>query len=603
MQNDIELLRISTAGSVDDGKSTLIGRMLHDCHSIFEDQYLSVKKTCDKVGKEVDLAFLLDGLKAEREQGITIDVAYRYFSTPKRRFIIADVPGHEQYTRNMMTGASNSNLALILCDARKGLLIQSKRHLFIAALLGIPHVLVVVNKMDLVDYDQKIFNKIKQDFSDFCSKLNIKDLQFTPVSALKGDMVVDRGHNMPWYNGRTILDYLENIQITADRNLIDFRFPVQSVVRPNQDFRGYTGKIEGGIIRRGDRVRILPANNKSSIKEIYVNGSRQDYAFNPLSALLSLEDELDISRGDMIVKEQNMSEVSDNFEATVCWMSDEPLAENKNYIIKHTSRTSNGFVERLRYRINMDDLHREEKSKLYLNEMGRVYIRTQDSLSFDPYQKNRHTGNFIIIDPISKNTVGAGIINKKVKNAETGGYIHRVKDNKGGVMWFTGLSGSGKSTIADKLYVVLKNMGVRCERLDGDIVRQALTRDLGFSKEDRDKNIERVSYVAGLLSKHDVLVLATFISPYKEHRKTASFHTDKFLEVFVDAPLDICIKRDVKGLYKKALNGEIDNFTGISAPYEAPDNPHICCQTHENTVDECVEQIIDYLYKNKFLQK
>lgn len=601
--DNMELVRICTAGSVDDGKSTLIGRLLHDCESVFEDQLLALEKSASKVGKEVDLAHLLDGLKAEREQGITIDVAYRYFSTPKRRFVIADVPGHEQYTRNMVTGASTANVAMILVDARKGMLIQSKRHLFIASLLNIPHILIVVNKMDLMGYDQDVFNKIKNDFQEFSGKLNLKDLQFIPVSALKGEMVVERGNNMNWYSGRTLIDYMENIQIGSDKNMIDFRFPVQYVVRPNQDFRGYAGRVESGSIKKGEKVKIMPSGRTSRVESIYVHGERAEQAFAPQSALITLEDEIDISRGEMIVRENNLPMVGREIESTINWMGELPLELNKSYFIKHGTKTTRCYINKIRYRLNINDLHREETDKLKLNEMGRVIITVNEPLLFDAYSQNKNTGSFILIDEGTNNTVGAGIIIRKGGSSENIIESNKVKKNRGAVLWFTGLSGSGKSTIADKLHEVLQGLGARSERLDGDIVRESLTRDLGFSKEDRDKNIERVSYVAGLLSKHDVLVLASFISPYRANRELARQKANDFIEIFVDATLDTCIKRDVKGHYKKALAGEIESFTGISDPYEHPERPDLHIKTDETTLDECVEKIISYLKEKNYIEK
>ncbi|MBF0196770.1 MAG: sulfate adenylyltransferase subunit CysN [Planctomycetes bacterium] len=411
---ELELLRFSTAVSVDDGKSTLIGRLLYDTKTIFEDQIKSVQETCDRKGlQELDLALFTDGLAAEREQGITIDVAYRYFSTPKRKFIIADTPGHEQYTRNMVTGASTSNLAIILIDARKGVLIQSKRHAFISSLLGIPHVVVAINKMDLVDYDEDIYNSIRNDFVDFSSKMNIPDLSFIPVSALKGDNVVDRGENMPWYDGYTLLSYLENINIGADRNLIDFRFPVQSVIRPNQDYRGYAGVVESGVVRKGEEIVVLPSGIKSTIKAIDTFDGELDYAFAPQSVTLLLEDEVDISRGDTIVRPNNIPAVGRDFEAMICWMSEDPFDVNKKYIFKHTTQSFKGKVNELYYRIDMNTLHRQKTSALMLNEMGRVSVRTQKPLFYDSYDRNRATGHFIMIDEMNNNTVAAGMIMTK----------------------------------------------------------------------------------------------------------------------------------------------------------------------------------------------
>jgi bifunctional enzyme CysN/CysC len=599
----MELLRLTTAGSVDDGKSTLIGRLLHDCNAIFEDQLLSVKKSSEKRGNgELDFALLTDGLSAEREQGITIDVAYRYFTTTKRRFIIADVPGHEQYTRNMVTGASTADLAIILIDARKGLQIQTKRHLFVAALLGISHILMAVNKMDMVDYSQDIFNTIKRETVDFASKLNIKDLQFVPISALKGDMVVDRGKNMDWFGGRTIINYLENLEISTDRNLLDFRLPIQSVIRPNQDFRGYMGRIEGGVIHEGDEVTILPSVKKSKVKAIYVGNEKVDTAFNPQSVLLTLEDEIDVSRGEMLVRSKNLPDVSNHLETTVCWMSEESLKVGKSYLIKHTTRTTRGTFEILRHKINIDTLHREAGEELDVNEIGKLYLRTTEPLIFDAYNRNSNTGSFIVIDEFTNETVAAGIILSRTRDLDIREGASNVAASKGGVIWFTGLSGAGKTTIANKVYEQLSTLGVKCQQLDGDIMREVLCKDLAFSKEDRDTNIDRAAYVARLLAKHGVLVIASFISPYKAQRKVVRNSVDNFVEIFVNTPLEICEERDVKGLYAKARSGEIGNFTGISDPYEKPVNPEIELMTNGCSLEESVEKVMQYLRDNSYVE-
>ena len=414
----LELVRLTTAGSVDDGKSTLIGRLLFDCNAIFQDQLEAIKKASKQSGQEIDLSLITDGLAAEREQKITIDVAYRYFTTKKRRFIIADVPGHEQYTRNMVTGASTADIAIILVDARKGLLTQTKRHLFVASLLSIPHILVVVNKIDDMGYDQAVYEAIKKDVIDCATRLQIEDLQIMPISALRGDMVVNRGDKLNWYQGSTLYDYLENVQLVGDRNLIDFRFPVQNVLRPHQDFRGYAGKVEGGIIRKGDAVTVLPSGKQSKIKSIIYDDAEQTEAFAPQSVVLTLEDERDISRGEMIVRQKNLPEVGNHLEATICWFSETPMQPGKSYLIKHTTRTTRCQIDTLRYRLNIDTYHRESAKSLGLNEMGRVYLQTHIPLMFDPYYKNRNTGGFILIDEITNATIAAGVIVAKVKDAE-----------------------------------------------------------------------------------------------------------------------------------------------------------------------------------------
>ncbi len=595
-----ELITITTAGSVDDGKSTLIGRLLYDCDEIYEDQLDNLRKDEDGNVLGDDLALLTDGLSAEREQGITIDVAYRHFSRPKRKFIIADVPGHEQYTRNMATGASKANIAMILADARKGLLEQSKRHLFIASLLGISHIVIVVNKMDLMDYDQKVFEKIKEDFLSYASKMNIRDIEFIPTSAHKGDMVVRRGKNMDWYQGSTILSYLENTPVAIDRNLIDFRFPVQYVVRPNQDFRGFAGRVLGGSIKIGDEVTVLPSLKTSRVKEIYVGDKKVDYAFNPQSVLIALEDEIDVSRGDMIVRSKNLPIEGDNFEANLMWFSEQDLNKNKTYLIKHGAKTLRIKINEIKYKLDVLNLQQQKVDILKLNEIGRVSINASSSLTYDVYAKNKNTGSFIIIDELSNETAGAGIIISKGK-AKKKISVSPKKLKKGAVLWFTGLSGSGKSTIADALEKRLIEEGLMLERLDGDEVRKHLTLELGFSREDRDKNLDRVSYVAGLLAKHGVLVLATFVSPYISKRDEIRGRVNSFIEIYINASLDTCISRDVKGLYKKALAGEIKNFTGVSDPYEAPTNPEIEIKTDELSVEEGVEKVVEYLKGEKYI--
>ncbi len=411
MNTDKDLLRFVTAGSIDDGKSTLIGRLLYEAKGIYQDQLSAIREVTDRKGEsEIDLSLIVDGLKSEREQGITIDVAYRYFSTDKRKFIIADSPGHVQYTRNMVTAASTANLAIILIDARKGVLEQTKRHSFIAALLGIPHMLVAVNKMDMVEYSQKVFDKIKGDFLDFSSRLQIHDVRVMPLSALKGDMIKEKGGNMNWYQGGTLLDHLEDVNILSDRNLIDFRFPVQTVIRPNHDFRGYAGRIESGIIKSGDDIAVLPSGKKSRVRSVVAYDGELKEAFAPQSVVITLEDELDISRGDMLIRQRNVPEISDEFEAEICWMSEEPLQEGARYLLKHTTNIVSAIIKELRYKIDINTFHRRESDSLGLNDIGRVIINTQKPVMHDPYARNRTTGSFIMIDELSNATTGAGII-------------------------------------------------------------------------------------------------------------------------------------------------------------------------------------------------
>lgn len=596
-----ELIVVTTAGSVDDGKSTLIGRLLYDCDEIYDDQLDSLRK--DENGSVLgdDLALITDGLSAEREQGITIDVAYRYFSRSKRKFIIADVPGHEQYTRNMATGASKANIVMILVDARKGLLEQSKRHLFIASLFNITHILIVINKMDLVNYDQKVFEKIKEDFLSYANKMDIKNIEFIPVSAHQGDMVVNRGQKMNWHQGSTILSYLDNTSVVIDRNLIDFRFLVQYVVRPNQNFRGFAGKVLGGSVKCGDKIMVLPSFKASEVKELYIGDKKVDHVFNPQSALIVLNDEIDISRSDLIVRQKNLPIISNSFEANLMWFSEANLDKNKTYLIKQGARVIRFKIDDIRYKFNISNLKQEDTDVLRLNEIGRVVINTIQDLVYDVYAKNKSMGGFIVIDELSNNTVGAGIIISKGKNIGKTD-IQENKFKKGALLWFTGLSGSGKSTIADAVEKKLIEEYFTPERLDGDDMRKYLSGDLGFNKEDRDKNLDRVVYIAGLLVKHNVLVLATFVSPYISKRNEIREQFDNFIEIYVNTSLEVCIKRDTKGLYKKALSGEIKNFTGINDPYEVPVNSEIKLDTNELGIEECAEKVIKYLKEHNYLE-
>lgn len=604
MNQDVELLRLSTAGSVDDGKSTLIGRLLYDCHCIYEDQLAAVGKVSKRRGqRDVDLSLLLDGLSAEREQGITIDVAYRYFATMDRKFIIADTPGHEQYTRNMVTGASTSDVALILSDSRKGLLKQSKRHLFVASLIGISHILIVINKMDLVKYDREAFERIKKDFVNFAAKLEINDLQFIPASALNGDMIVSRGENLDWYQGPTILSYLENLPVTIDRNLIDFRFPVQCVIRPHQDFRGYAGKIQSGTIKKGERIMVLPSGVCATVESILYDGKEVEMAFTPQSVVITLNREVDVSRGDFIVRENNLPVVSNNLEAMLCWFDEKQnMKLNKRYLMKIGTKTVPCFIESMNYKMDVETLHRDVvANSLALNEIGRVHVHTSDSVIYDVYSENRNTGCFILIDELTNQTVSAGIVldkGDKMRFVLGNGVL---KAKKGACLWFTGLSGSGKTTIAEKLAEYFKNRGIDFERIDGDVMRENISSDLRFTKEDRDRNIDRASYVAGLLSKHGVFAICTFISPYADKRRDIKGKVHNFVEIYVNTSLEVCENRDVKGFYKRARAGEMENFTGISDPYEIPLDPDLEIKTLECSVDEAAQKVVEFLINNGYL--
>lgn len=620
-----ELLRFSTAGSVDDGKSTLIGRLLYDTKTIFEDQLQSVELASQNRGDEyVDLALLTDGLRAEREQKITIDVAYRYFATPKRKFIIADTPGHIQYTRNMVTGASTAELAIVLIDARKGVLTQSKRHGFLATLLQIPHIVVAINKMDLVDYKQDVYDRIVADYKDFAAKLSVQDIVFIPISALLGDNVVDKSINMPWYDGPTLLHHLENVNIGAGRNLVDFRFPVQYVIRPNQDFRGFAGQIASGRISQGEDIVVLPSGLESTVESIVVGEDVWNEAAVGDSIIITLSDEIDISRGDMIVRKRNLPQKSNQLDATICWMNEAPMNPQGTYWLQHTSRQVKAFISELNYKIDVDTMHREPAEALSLNEIGRVQITTTQPLFYDRYQLNRNTGSFILIDPYTNNTVAAGMIRGRSSRIDDlvdtgvetmadqpvtrrrssdvvweGSNITREmreaqNGHRAAVLWFTGLSGSGKSTVAKQLEQRLYELGCRTMYLDGDNVRHGLNGDLGFSDADRKENIRRVAEVARIGFEHGNLVMCSFISPFQVDRDFARslLPEGRFFEVFVKCDLDVARRRDPKGLYEKALRGEIKNFTGISSPYEEPQQPELVVETDLRTAEELVEQIL-----------
>ena len=589
------LLRIATAGSVDDGKSTLIGRLLYDSKAIFEDQLSAVEHTSRARGQEApDLALLTDGLRAEREQGITIDVAYRYFATPRRKFIIADTPGHIQYTRNMVTGASTADVALILIDARNGVLEQSRRHAFLASLLGIPHLIVCINKMDLVDYSQQRFEQIRDEFRGFAMKLEVNDLSFIPVSALTGDNVVQRSNAMPWYEGTSLLHHLEQVHVASDRNLIDVRFPVQYVIRPHQssdaalhDFRGYAGTVAGGVMRAGDEVTVLPSGFTTTVSAVWAPGGRKlDQAFAGRAVTVELADDIDISRGDLICRPHNRPHVGQDIDAMVCWLTtDSKLTPGGRYIVQHTTRSTRAVVRELDYRLDVNTLHRDESAgELGLNEIGRIRFRTQQPLLFDAYRRSRETGSFILIDEATNNTVAAGMITGPTQHDSKvvwhSGSVQRTeRATQGMTVWLTGLSGSGKSTVAAELERRLVASGRPAYLLDGDNLRHGLNADLGFSADDRAENVRRVGEVAKLLADAGVVAIVSLVSPYSADRqRVRASHSDgglPFLEIFVDTPLEVCEARDPKGMYAKARAGEIRNFTGVDDPYEAPEAPHL----------------------------
>jgi bifunctional enzyme CysN/CysC len=589
------LLRIATAGSVDDGKSTLIGRLLYDSKAIFEDQLSAVEATSRSRGQDVpDLALLTDGLRAEREQGITIDVAYRYFATPRRKFIIADTPGHIQYTRNMVTGASTADVALILIDARNGVLEQSRRHAFLASLLGIPHLIVCINKMDLVDFSQQRFEEIREEFRRFAMKLEVNDLSFIPVSALTGDNVVQRSQSMPWYEGTSLLHHLEDIHVASDRNLIDVRLPVQYVIRPHQsadaalhDFRGYAGTVAGGVLRTGDEVTVLPSGFTTRIAKVWgPGGVERTEAFAGQAVTIELADDIDISRGDLICRPHNRPYVSQDIDAMVCWLTtDAKLSPGGRYTIQHTTRSTRAVVRELDYRLDVNTLHRDDSvDGLALNEIGRIQLRTQQPLLFDAYRRSRETGSFILIDEATNNTVAAGMITgptqRDAKVVWHSGSVQRTeRATQGMTVWLTGLSGSGKSTVAAELERRLVASGRPAYLLDGDNLRHGLNADLGFSAADRAENVRRVGEVAKLLADAGVIAIVSLVSPYAADRERVRVaHSEgslPFAEVFVDTPLAVCEARDPKGMYVKARAGEIKHFTGVDDPYEAPEAPHL----------------------------
>ena len=594
------LLRFITCGSVDDGKSSLIGRLLYDSKMIFEDQLSALKSDSKKhgtQGQKIDFALLVDGLAAEREQGITIDVAYRYFSTDKRKFIVADTPGHEQYTRNMATGASTADLAILMIDARKGILTQTRRHSFIVSLLGIKNVVLAINKMDLVDYDQKIFNQIEKDYREFSSSLGFSDIVSIPISALEGDNVLERSDNTKWHQGPLLMEHLEEVKIDTDNTAQPFRLPVQWVNRPNLDFRGFSGTIASGSINVGDEIIALPSAKTSKVSQIFDGKDEINRALAGQAITLCLEDEIDISRGDVIAKINNRPETTDQFQAHLIWMHDEHMLPGRPYLIKTNNKTLEGAVSELRYKVNMNSLEHESGKVLELNEIGLVNIKTSEPIAFDAYKDNKSMGSFILIDKFTNSTLACGMINFGLRRASNIHWqavdVHKEiratqKHQQAKILWFTGLSGSGKSTIANLVEKKLHAMGKHTYLLDGDNVRHGINKDLGFTDADRVENIRRVGEVAKLMVDAGLIVLAAFISPFRAERQMvrSMVGEDEFIEVFVNTPLEVCEARDVKGLYNKARAGSVKNFTGIDSPYEMPETAEI----HVNTVDSSAEE-------------
>jgi bifunctional enzyme CysN/CysC len=601
------LLRFITCGSVDDGKSTLIGRLLYDAKMLFEDQLAAVEADSRKWGTqggEIDFALLVDGLAAEREQGITIDVAYRFFSTSRRKFIVADTPGHEQYTRNMITGASTADLAVILIDARKGVLTQTRRHSYLVHLIGIRKVVLAVNKMDLVDYSEAVFQRIVEDYSAFARRVGIEEVTAVPLSALKGDNMLERGESMPWYRGPTLMGFLETVEVDEERAQSGpFRLPVQWVNRPHLDFRGFAGTIASGMVKPGDRVRIQPSGRESTVASIVTAGGDLPLAVAGQSITLTLTDEVDVSRGDVISGADSPAEVADQFETSIVWMDDEPMLPGRPYWLKIGTRTVGATITEPKYKLNINTLEHLAAKKLELNEIGVCNLSLDQAVAFDPYVANRDTGGFILIDRLSNRTVGAGMLHFALRRAHNIHIQHvdvdkaaraALKGQRPAVVWLTGLSGAGKSTIANLVEMRLHALGRHSYLLDGDNVRHGLNRDLGFTDADRVENIRRVAEVAKLMVDAGLIVVTAFISPFRAEREMARnlMQADEFIEVHVDAPLEVVEARDVKGLYKKARRGDLRNFTGIDSPYERPESPELRIETASCTPEEAADRVI-----------
>ena len=610
------MLRFITCGSVDDGKSTLIGRMLYDSKLLFEDQLNTIEKDSKKwgtQGEEIDFALLVDGLAAEREQGITIDVAYRFFATDHRKFVVADTPGHEQYTRNMVTGASTADAAVILVDARQGVLTQTRRHSYIVSLLGIRHVALAINKMDLVDYSEDRFEEIRAEYAEFAEKIGIKEFTPIPVSALKGENIVAPSARMGWYHGPTLIGYLETVELDDTRmQQGPFRLPVQWVNRPDSSFRGFAGLISSGVIHPGDRIRVQPSGKESTVARIVTYDGDLEQAVAGQSITLTLNDEIDISRGAMISGADSPAQVADQFEAKIVWMSEDALLPGRNYLMKIGTQTVTVSVTDIKYQVNVNTLEHIAAKKLELNEIAFCNLSLDRPIAFDAYVQNRDTGSFILIDRLNNNTVGAGMLDFALRRAHNIHLQHvdidkaaraTLKGQKPCVLWFTGLSGSGKSTVANLVEKKLHAMGHHTYLLDGDNVRHGLNRDLGFTEEDRVENIRRVAEVAKLMVDAGLIVLTAFISPYRAERQMARqlLQDGEFIEVFMDTPLEVAEARDPKGLYKKARRGELKNFTGIDSPYEAPEHPDLKLDTDVLDPDAASAVVVDLLSQKGFV--
>ncbi|HWD56314.1 MAG TPA: adenylyl-sulfate kinase [Acidimicrobiales bacterium] len=613
----MELLRLATAGSVDDGKSTLIGRLLYDAKGIFEDQLESIRRTSEQRGNpETDLALLTDGLRAEREQGITIDVAYRYFATPKRKFIIADTPGHTEYTRNMVTGASTAHVSLILIDARKGVIEQTRRHAFLSSMLGVPHMVVCVNKMDLIDWDREQYERIESDFMEFAARLNVHDIAFIPISALKGDNVVQRSESMWWYDGSPLLNHLESVYIGSDENFIDPRFPVQYVIRSqtpdNPDFRGYAGTVASGVLRPGDEVLVLPTGTTSRIESIVTADGEVREAFPPMAVVVTLTDDIAVSRGDVLCRPNNRPTNTHDIEATICWMDERtPLAVGRSYLIKQSTRTVRATLESLQYRLDVNGLRRDDSATtLELNEIGRVSFHCTEPLPVDDYSTNRTTGSFIVIDPQTNVTAGAGVIRVLATTHASPNVVrHRGRLTRadrysalgaqGATVLFTGLSGAGKSTVAAGVEEAYVQSGLHAFLLDGDNMRHGINGDLGFSDDDRKENVRRAGEVARMFAESGSLALIALICPFEEDRRLIRMlHDDvglPFLEIFLATSLEECERRDPKGLYARARAGELPGFTGIDSDYEPPLSPDLVLAPGTGSVSEQVSRVLELL--------
>ena len=606
------LLRVLTCGSVDDGKSTLIGRLLYDSQMIMEDTLAAITRDSRKhgtVGEEVDLALLVDGLEAERQQGITIDVAYRFFTTPRRSFIVADCPGHEQYTRNMATGASNSELAIILVDARKGLLPQTRRHSYICSLLGIRHVVLAVNKVDLVNFDQQIFDRIVGEYASFAASLGFRTMMPIPVSGRFGDNVTSRSGNTPWYRGQTLLDHLESVSVEEDLSQIPFRFPVQWVNRPNQDFRGFSGTVASGSVAVGENVVVAASGVTSHVSRILGPAGEQERATAGEAVTICLADEVDVARGDMLAPIAERPAVADQFAAHVLWMDEEPMLPGRQYMLRIGNVWTTASVTTIKHRVDVATLDHQSATRLSLNEIGLCNLSTAQRVPMDPYAQNRLTGAFILVDRFTNRTAGCGMINFALRRASNVHHEQFLIDKaaRGAalgqrplVLWFTGLSGSGKSTVAKLVEQALHQAGRHTYSLDGDNLRHGLNRDLGFTDQDRVENIRRVGEVAKLMVDAGLIVLASFISPFRAERQMVREMLGKFefLEIFVDTPIEICMERDVKGLYAKARRGEIENFTGVTSPYEPPAAADLVLDGSGASLEALKQQVLDLIERH-----